>query len=63
MERLTETWEENGEKFACFISCKENCLNHHESSCQCRVVVDVMKRLIEYENTGLTPDEIKELKK
>ena len=60
MKCLTEIWEENGESFACFTACKEDCLNNHESSCRCKVVENILKRLNEYESIGLMPEEIKE---
>ena len=62
MNRLTEMWEENGQIYGCFTPCKEKCLNNHKPSCRCDVVIDVMKRLAQYENTGLTTERVQELK-
>lgn len=62
MERLTERFD-NGQ--AAVMGCGENCKydykycrNHYED---CPEINRLYERLAEYEDTGLTPDEVKEL--
>lgn len=63
MERLTERFD-NGQ--AAVMGCGENCKydykycrNHYE---ECPEINKIYERLAEYEDTGLTPPEIMELK-
>lgn len=63
MERLTERFN-NGQ--AAVMGCGENCKydykycrNHYE---ECPEINKIYERLAEYEDTGLTPPEIMELK-
>ena len=63
MERLTERFD-NGQ--AAVMGCGENCKydykycrNHYED---CPEINRLYERLAEYEDTGLTPEEIMELK-
>lgn len=63
MERLTERFD-NGQ--AAVMGCGENCKydykycrNHYE---ECPEINKIYERLAEYEDTGLTPDQIRELK-
>lgn len=63
MERLTERFD-NGQ--AAVMGCGENCKydykycrNHYED---CPEINRLYERLAEYENTGLTPEQIRELK-
>ena len=62
MERLTERFD-NGQ--AAVMGCGENCKydykycrNHYED---CPEINRLYERLAEYEDTGLTPEEVKEL--
>lgn len=62
MERLTERFD-NGQ--AAVMGCGENCKydykycrNHYE---ECPEINKIYERLAEYEDTGLTPEEIREL--
>lgn len=63
MERLTERFN-NGQ--AAVMGCGENCKydykycrNHYE---ECPEINKIYERLAEYEDTGLTPEQIRELK-
>lgn len=63
MERLTERFD-NGQ--AAVMGCGENCKydykycrNHYE---ECPEINKIYERLAEYEDTGITPPEIMELK-
>ena len=63
MERLTERFN-NGQ--AAVMGCGENCKydykycrNHYE---ECPEINKIYERLAEYEDTGITPAEIRELK-
>lgn len=63
MERLTERFD-NGQ--AAVMGCGENCKydykycrNHYED---CPEINKIYERFAEYEDTGLTPEEIRELK-
>lgn len=63
MERLTERFD-NGQ--AAVMGCGENCKydykycrNHYED---CPEINKIYERLAEYEDTGLTPEQIRELK-
>lgn len=63
MERLTERFD-NGQ--AAVMGCGENCKydykycrNHYED---CPEINRLYERLAEYEDTGLTPEQIRELK-
>lgn len=63
MERLTERFD-NGQ--AAVMGCGENCKydykycrNHYED---CPEINKIYERLAEYEDTGLTPEQIMELK-
>ena len=63
MERLTERFD-NGQ--AAVMGCVENCKydykycrNHYED---CPEINRLYERLAEYEDTGLTPEQIRELK-
>lgn len=63
MERLTERFN-NGQ--AAVMGCGENCKydykycrNHYED---CPEINKIYERLAEYEDTGLTPEQIRELK-
>lgn len=63
MERLTERFD-NGQAavMGCGKNCKYDykyCRNHYE---ECPEINKIYERLAEYEDTGLTPEEIVELK-
>ena len=63
MERLTERFD-NGQAavMGCGKNCKYDykyCRNHYE---ECPEINKIYERLAEYEDTGLTPPEIMELK-
>lgn len=63
MERLTERFD-NGQAavMGCGKNCKYDykyCRNHYE---ECPEINKIYERLAEYEDTGLTPEQIRELK-
>lgn len=62
MERLTRTWEEGNVKLQSIIACETKCLNNETSSCRCKPITNVRKRLAEYEDSGLIPAEINDLR-
>lgn len=48
MKRLTQTFEENGEKFACLPECKNGCiygLSRLQSGCRCHNFAKILDRL------------------
>lgn len=48
MERLTQTFEENGQKFACLPECKNGCvygLSRLQSGCRCHNFAKILDRL------------------
>lgn len=48
MKRLTQTFEENGEKFACLPECKNGCiygLSRLQSGCRCHNFAKILERL------------------
>lgn len=49
MESLTEIFEEDGQAYICFTKCKEDCQNNHVPDCQCKVIIEAMKKLNVYE--------------
>lgn len=62
MERITKRI---GEKYACYAICEKECpdgIYADNAACMCTASKMAMKRLLEYEDTGLTPQEIMELK-
>lgn len=53
MERLTETFEESGEKFACLPECKVSCiygLTKENSGCRCDKFAKILDRLAAIED-------------
>jgi hypothetical protein len=58
VSKLTKIWEESGVRFGCFTRCGENCINDHVSSCQCKVVLDAMKKLNAYEDITDDPSKL-----
>lgn len=62
MERITKRVDED---HACFAICEKECpdgIYEDNPACTCTASKMAMKRLLEYEDTGLTPDQIVELK-
>lgn len=62
MERLTKRIDDN---HACFAICEKECpdgIYADNPACMCTAGVAALKRLMEYEDTGLTPEQIQELK-
>ena len=62
MERVTKWIDEN---HVCYAICEKECpdgIYKDNPACMCTASKMAMKRLLEYEDTGLTPAEIRELK-
>ena len=62
MERITKRI---GKTHACYAICEKECpdgIYNDNPACMCTASKMAMKRLLEYEDTGLTPPEIMELK-
>ena len=62
MERLTKWIDEN---HVCYAICQKECpdgIYKDNPACMCTASKMAMKRLLEYEDTGLTPEQIRELK-
>ena len=63
MERITKRIDET---HACYAICEKECpdgIYEDNPACKCTASHMALKRLLEYEDTGLTPAEIRELKK
>lgn len=60
MTRLTREWTEGGSRYCSIVACEENCqiTADEAGSCHCPPIIAVRRRLADYENTGLTPEEI-----
>lgn len=61
MERVTKWIDEN---HVCYTICEKECpdgIYKDNPACMCTASKMAMKRLLEYEDTGLTPPEIMEL--
>ena len=62
MERITKRIDET---HACYAICEKECpdgIYEDNPACKCTASHMALKRLLEYEDTGLTPTEIMELK-
>lgn len=62
MERITKRVDED---HACYAICEKECPDGtyaDNPACVCTASKMAMKRLLEYEDTGLTPEQIRELK-
>lgn len=62
MERITKRIDET---HACYAICEKECpdgIYEDNPACKCTASHMALKRLLEYEDTGLTPPEIMELK-
>ena len=62
MERVTKRIDK---KHVCYAICEKECpdgIYADNQACMCTASKMAMKRLLEYEDTGLTPKEIQELK-
>ena len=62
MERITKRVDED---HACYAICEKECpdgIYADNPACVCTASKMAMKRLLEYEDTGLTPEQIRELK-
>ncbi len=62
MERITKRIDET---HACYAICEKECpdgIYEDNPACKCTASHMALKRLLEYEDTGLTPEEIMELK-
>ena len=62
MERITKRIDE---KHACYAICEKECpdgIYADNQACMCTASKMAAKRLLEYEDTGLTPEQIQELK-
>lgn len=60
MERITKRI---GKKYACYAICEKECpdgIYADNAACMCTASKMAMKRLLEYEDTGLTPEQIVE---
>lgn len=62
MEKLIEHFTKNGEEYEAILACKNHCKNGGIASCSCKPIIEVRKKLFQYESTGLKPDEIPQLK-
>lgn len=61
MERITKRIDET---HACYAICEKECpdgICEDNPACICTASKMAMKRLLEYEDTGLTPEQIQEL--
>lgn len=61
MERITKRI---GETHACYAICEKECpdgIYEDNPACKCTASHMALKRLLEYEDTGLTPEQIMEL--
>jgi len=61
MEKLIEHFAESGEEYEAILACKDYCQNDGIASCSCKPIIEVRKKLFQYESTGLEPDEIKKM--
>lgn len=62
MERITKWIDET---HACYAICEKECpdrIYEDNPACKCTASTMAMKRLLDYEDTGLTPEQIRELK-
>ena len=62
MERLTKRIDET---HACYAICEKECpdgIYEDNPACKCTASHMALKRLLEYEDTDLTPEQIQELK-
>ena len=62
MERITKRIDET---HACYAICEKECpdgIYEDNPACMCTASKMAMKRLLEYEDTGLTTEQIRELK-
>lgn len=62
MERITKRI---GETHACYAICEKECpdgIYEDNPACKCTASHMALNRLLEYEDTGLTPAEVQELK-
>ena len=62
MERITKRIDDT---HACYAICEKECpdgIYADNPACVCTASKMAMKRLLEYEDTGLTPEQIQELK-
>lgn len=53
MDRLTETFEENGKKFACIHECKNGCIygwTEEDAGCRCDKFDEMLERLATIED-------------
>ena len=62
MDRITKRIDET---HACYAICEKECpdgIYEDNPACKCTASHMALKRLLEYEDTGLTPEQIMELK-
>lgn len=62
MERITKRIDET---HACYAICEKECpdgIYEDNPACKCTASHMALKRLLEYEDTGLIPEQIRELK-
>lgn len=62
MDRITKRIDDT---HACYAICEKECpdgIYADNPACMCAASKMAMKRLLEYEDTGLTPEQIRELK-
>lgn len=62
MERVTKRIDET---HACYAICERKCpdgIYDDNPACMCTASFEALKRLVQYEDTGLTPEQIRELK-
>ena len=62
MDRITKRIDDT---HACYAICEKECpdgIYADNPACMCAASKMAMKRLLEYEDTGLTPDQIRKLK-
>jgi len=59
MEKLVKIWQHGNDTLNAISACENECQNHNKPSCYCKPVVAIRNRLAAYEDTGLTPEEVK----
>ena len=58
MEKLIGQFEEEESLCQYIEVCKDHCVNGGIPSCHCKPIMEVRRKLFEYESTGLMPGEI-----
>lgn len=61
-KRLINEWYENGKLCGSIVACEGECQNEGIPSCDCKPVVEIRRKLAQYEHIG-SPEEFARLKK